>query len=118
MDFGWMQQKLTGYYDGIVHGPDHYDRSDVLRIEPTVKEILRRLDPALADCNIDAFSNWGETLDAVDQGLGILAAREACETKLARDIPALSDRTVGLMIEAAGHYASTTDELAAMLRRC
>lgn len=31
---------------------------------------------------------------------------------------ALSDRTIGLMIDAAGHYASTTGELAAMLRRC
>lgn len=114
-----MQQKLTDYYDRIDGGPDGiYPRSKVLRLEPTVREILKRLDPALADCNIDAFHNWDETCDAVDVGLGILAAREACETKLARDIPALSDRTIGLMIEAAGHYASTTDELAAMLRRC
>jgi hypothetical protein len=84
-----MGQKLTEYYELIRPGPplgSVSDRAKVLRLEPTVKEILRRLDPALADCDIDAsgnWDNWQETLDAVNYGLGILAAREASETKLA-----------------------------------
>jgi hypothetical protein len=88
-----MRNRLTEYYREIDHGPEddafHFDHREVLLLEPVVREILKRLDPSLADSGIDAFGNWGETMDAVDSGLGISAAREACETKLAPDIPVL-----------------------------
>jgi uncharacterized protein (TIGR02391 family) len=98
VDLAWMQQQLTRYYVLIERGPedsfldivDDPARVEVLRMEPTVREILERLDPALADGGIDPFGNWAETFDAVNSALGILAAREACETKLAPDIPVLS----------------------------
>lgn len=87
-----MQDQLAEYYEML--GQDSYEAesyhgSGLRRLEPTVKEILKRLDPALADCGINAFDNWEKTVAAVDSGLGILAAREACETKLAPDIPVL-----------------------------
>jgi hypothetical protein len=86
-----MQENLTEYYRLVECFRDTYhqdeDRPAVLRLEPTVREILKRLDPGLAD--IDAYHNWDETIDAVDRGLGVLAARQACETKLAPDIPVL-----------------------------
>lgn len=95
VDIAWMRDQLTEYYGLIERGePDgmYYDdprRLRCLRLEATVKEILRRLDPELADCDIDPFGNWEQTMDAVVGGLGILDAREAIETKLASDIPTL-----------------------------
>ena len=91
-----MRDQLTKYYKLIEHGPlepefyaDVYDDGPRLHLEPTVKEILRRLDPELADCDIDPFYNWAGTMTAVDSGLGILATCKAIETKLAPDIPVL-----------------------------
>lgn len=93
MDRAWIRKQLITYYGYIDHGPEpEYmnPSKDVLRLEPTIREILRRLDPELADHDIDAYGNWAETLDAVDHGLGILAAQQACVTTLAADIPVLS----------------------------
>jgi hypothetical protein len=77
-----MREKLVAYYVLIVDGMERlYDGSDVLRLEPVVGEILKRLDPELADVKIDAWGNWRKTLNAVDSGLGIIAAREACDCR-------------------------------------
>lgn len=40
---------------GSMRGPDNEDRAELLRREPTVKEILKRLDPELADININGL---------------------------------------------------------------
>lgn len=87
-----MREKLTAYYGLIGDGTGslgHYDGSVAVRLEPVVREILKRLDPELTEVKIDAWDNWGQTVDAVDTGLGIIAAREACDVELAVDIPML-----------------------------
>ena len=87
-----MQKKLTCYYGLIERGTEglvQEEISDALRLEPVVREILKRLDPELADVKIDAWSNWVKTIDAIDFGLGIIAARKACAVELAADIPVL-----------------------------
>jgi hypothetical protein len=87
-----MRKKLTSYYGLIERGTEELFReeiSDALRLEPVVREILKRLDPELVDVKIDAWENWAKTLDYVDFGLGIIAAREACAVELAADIPVL-----------------------------
>jgi uncharacterized protein (TIGR02391 family) len=96
VDIAWMRAQLAEYYKLIERGPldarfytDVYEDGPLLRLEPTVKEILKALDPELADRDLDPFDNWSGTMAAVDCGLGILAAREAIETKLAPDIPVL-----------------------------
>jgi uncharacterized protein (TIGR02391 family) len=92
MDIAWMRDQLTEYYDmlaGDSAEAEIYNGPGLRRLEPTVKEILKRLDPELVDCGINAFANWEKTVAAVDSGLGILAAREASETKLAPDVPVL-----------------------------
>ena len=83
-----MRKQLVEYYALIEEGPGYAEGyALMLQQEPTVKEILKRLDPELAD---NDFSDRGQALYAVDSGLGILAAQEACETRLAPDIPVLS----------------------------
>jgi hypothetical protein len=99
VDIAWMRDQLTEYYDILKryydalenssYDAERYDGPDLRRLEPTVREILKRLNPELADRGINAFDNWRKTVAAVDSGLGILAAREASETKLAPDIPIL-----------------------------
>lgn len=105
-----MQQKLTEFRDlankylqtprvaGSLFGaainrdrprPDNEDRAELRRREPTVKEILKRLDPELATFNIDAIGGDKDARDAADRGLGILAERDEWAKKLAPDAPAL-----------------------------
>ena len=69
---------------GSMLGPDNEDRAELLGREPTVKEILKRLDPELTDLQPRRPGNWTEAArDAVNSGLGILAEREEWEAKLA-----------------------------------
>ena len=96
-----MQQKLTEYrtlieaYLKLPHergdwlGPDNEDRAELLRREPTVKEILKRLDPELADFNLSGLAGDKAARDAVNRGLGILAEQDEWEAKLAPDPPVL-----------------------------
>jgi hypothetical protein len=108
VDLAWMTKKLKEYYGLIERGPEYDNYMDlrdrILRLEPTVREILKRLDPALADCDIDPWDNWGKTMDAVDSGLGIIAAREACETKLAPRHPRAAGRPVPPLGLAGGPH--------------
>lgn len=88
-----MRDQLSRYHHIVVVGAKNLDQDDTssaVRLEPVVREILKRLDPELADVKIDAWENWGQTLDAVNVGLGTIAAREACEVELAADIPVLA----------------------------
>ena len=96
-----MQQRLTEYRTlieaylrlpherGSMLGPDNEDRAELLRREPAVKEILKRLDPELADININGLGGDKAARDAVNRGLGILAERDEWEAKLAPDAPVL-----------------------------
>jgi uncharacterized protein (TIGR02391 family) len=110
MDHAWMQQKLTEFRDlaekylrttprpaSTLFGPvskdrprpDNEDLAELRRREPTVKEILKRLDPELADFNVDGIGGDKAARDAADRGLGILAERDEWAKKLAPDAPAL-----------------------------
>lgn len=110
MDRAWMQQKLTEFRDlaneylrtprvtGSLFAaavnkdrprPDNEDRAELRRREPTVKEILKRLDPELANFNVDGMGGDKDARDAADRGLGILAERDEWAGKLAPDAPAL-----------------------------
>jgi len=104
-----MQQKLTEFRDlaekylqtprqasslfGTLNKdrprPDNEDRAELRRREPTVKEILKRLDPELADFSVDSIGGDKAARDAADRGLGILAERDELAAKLTPDAPAL-----------------------------
>ena len=71
------------------HRPDNEDRAELRRREPTVKEILKRLDLDLANFNVDGMAGDKDARDAADRGLGILAERDEWAKKLAPDAPAL-----------------------------
>jgi hypothetical protein len=69
--------------------PDNEVRAELRRREPTVKEILKRLDPELALFNVDGRDGDKDARDAADRGLGILAERGEWARKLVPDAPAL-----------------------------
>jgi hypothetical protein len=50
--------------------PENQTRAELRRRERTVKEILGRLDPALADFNLDGLGGEAEARNAIDRGLG------------------------------------------------
>lgn len=101
MDHAWMQHKLIQYrerLDAYLRLPlqpgsgwraDNEDRAELRRREPTIKEILKRLDPKLADFNLEEMAGEVEARNAVDRGLGVLAERDEWAAKLAPDAPAL-----------------------------
>ncbi|WP_323138017.1 TIGR02391 family protein [Streptomyces sp. NBC_01433] len=60
------------------------------RAEPTVKQILRRLDPQLAqEINVDAMAGETHARNQVQRGLGILTDMDEWAARLAPDAPAL-----------------------------
>jgi hypothetical protein len=59
-------------------------------LEPTVKEILKRLDPALADFNINSRTGDTDARDFVNRGLDILAERDEWAARLTPDAPVLA----------------------------
>ncbi|NEA60796.1 hypothetical protein G3I60_43230 [Streptomyces sp. SID13666] len=60
------------------------------RAEPTVKQVLRRLDPQLAqEINVDAMAGETHARNQVQRGLGILTDMDEWEARLAPDAPAL-----------------------------
>jgi uncharacterized protein (TIGR02391 family) len=125
MDRAWMRQKLEEY-ERLLKEFIELDTPwgtrqgkfllEVLhRQEPTVKEILKCLDPDLADFVLDAFggrhASPSGVLACVQQGLGILADQEQWAVKLVPDAPALlADRFHPWVWDAArtlwetGHY--------------
>jgi uncharacterized protein Ymh len=106
-----MRQKLTEYRNSLVdylktapivarsvHGgrrADNEARKELRHREPTVKEILRRLDPELADFDFEKLGNLieldgeSQALANVERGLGILAERDEWEANLAPEGPTL-----------------------------
>lgn len=60
------------------------------RAEPTVKQILERLDPKLAEkINIDVMAGVAMARSEVHRGLGIIADMDEWATRLAPDAPTL-----------------------------
>ena len=62
-------------------------RSALRRMEPTVKEILKRLDPTLADFNFDVMGGYLDALAAAERGIGINEDRDEWEENLAPEGP-------------------------------
>lgn len=93
-----MNQKLTEYL-GLLNAylriplgsdgwrPDNEDRAELRHKEATVKQILKNLDPELANFNLEGMAGDVEARDNVQRGLGILADRDEWKAKLAPDGP-------------------------------
>lgn len=94
-----MRDKLTEYVqlmdqylakptrDGF--HPYNAERVVLRRKEATAKEILKCLDPQLADFTIDSWGGEEAARNAVQRGLGILDDRDDWATKLAPEGPIL-----------------------------
>lgn len=103
MNREWMRERLESFQALCEAYEKEYvrttDNSDTLRSisdrmafqMPTVREILKRLDPALAQQvkEPQAFGGALESLRAVQQGLGILHDRDEWVANLAPDAPSL-----------------------------
>lgn len=96
-----MRQQLEAF-DSLVtryeasNGPGDYIGHQSLydqlhRAEPTVKQILRLLDPQLAEkINIDQMVGEAMTRNEVHRGLGILADMDEWAARLVLDAPTLA----------------------------
>ncbi|MEV5975781.1 TIGR02391 family protein [Streptomyces sp. NPDC052114] len=101
MDRDWMRQQLEGFinlaarYEATEQPGDYIGDEGLYaqlhRAEPTVKRILRLLDPELPDkINIDQMAGVAMACNEVQRGLGILAAMDDWATRLLPDAPSLS----------------------------
>jgi hypothetical protein len=70
--------------------PETVTRRNLRSMEPTVKEILKRLDPELANFDLEARGGDANARNAVDRGLGILAEREEWKANLGPDGPVVA----------------------------
>ncbi|WP_343241893.1 MULTISPECIES: TIGR02391 family protein [unclassified Streptomyces] len=100
MDRNWMRQQLEAFdnlamrYENSTRPGDYIGDEALLeqlhRAEPTVKQVLRRLDPQLAqEINVDAMAGETHARNQVQRGLGILTDMDEWEARLAPDAPAL-----------------------------
>jgi len=93
VDLAWMTKKLKEYYGLIERGPEYDNYMDlrdrILRIEPTVREILKRLDPALADCDIDPWDNWARPWTLLTAALELSPLAKHARQSSPPDIPVL-----------------------------
>ncbi len=103
MDRAWMRQKLESYRDvldefirlGIPWGTPQGNAlvAELHRQEPTVKQVLKRLDPELADFVLEKWAGEHASPSGVrtcvQQGLGILDDQEEWAVKLLPDAPVL-----------------------------
>lgn len=100
MDRDWMGRKLTEYLELVDkylamprtssgYREDGAIREELRRREPTVKEILKRLDPVLADFNLEAIGGEKSARSAAQRGLGVLNGRDEWAIRLAPDAPVL-----------------------------
>jgi hypothetical protein len=104
MDREWMRQRLEKYktlceaYDLEYERSGYEYTSNVDRLNsqinaevPTVREIVKRLDPDLAEdiTNPLAMSGTSKARRAVEQSLGILRDQDEWKAKLAPDAPSL-----------------------------
>jgi hypothetical protein len=104
MNRDWMRERLESFkalceaYDfesrRAGYG-DFTDRHQTLTDEmssqmPTVREILKRLDPALAkDVDLPSLGGASGSVHAVQQGLGILRDQDEWAANLAPDAPSV-----------------------------
>lgn len=102
MDRDWMRQRLEKYralceaYDQEYRrsGPTYSARKDELRPLlnaeiPTVKEIIKRLDPSLIENASNPLTGHSKATGAVDQALGVLRDQNEWRANLAPDAPSL-----------------------------
>jgi hypothetical protein len=103
MNRDWMHERLEAFKklceDYEMHGRQTSDNTFMMRKlsdemasqEPTVREILKRLDPKLAELvtEPDNLSGAFDSLRAVQKGLGILRDRDDWAANLAPDAPSL-----------------------------
>jgi hypothetical protein len=104
MDREWMRQRLEHYkalcdaYDGeIKQSGQHYTQyADRLYAQvngeiPSVKEIVKRLDPSLVETASTPWRGYttSTATGAIDQALGILRDQDEWKTRLAPDAPSL-----------------------------
>ncbi|MFJ4407229.1 TIGR02391 family protein [Streptomyces sp. NPDC088910] len=101
MDLEWMRQQLEAFDDLALRyerseTPGSYIGNEVLyaqlhRAEPTIKQILRVLDPALAEgIDVDQMAGSAMARSDVQRGLGILADRDEWAVRLTPDAPTLT----------------------------
>lgn len=82
----YQETKAPGAYFG-----DQALHDQLHRAEPTIKQILRLLDPDLADkVNIDQMAGVAMARNEVHRGLGILADMDEWAARLAPDAPTLA----------------------------
>lgn len=130
MDRDWMREKLESYLAGNIasleaHFANDYTLRDEIdgnlrRQERTVKEILKRLDPKLADFDLmDSNSGSFVARMNVELGLGIVQDRGEWAVRLAPDSPALpADQFHPWVWESArslwstGHYRQAVQSTA------
>jgi hypothetical protein len=103
MDRAWMREKLVSYRELVQQFIDagfpwatQQGRplvDELHRQEPTVKEILKRLDPGIADFNLDAWGGKNASpsgvMTSIQKGLGILDDQEEWAVRLLPDAPVL-----------------------------
>jgi hypothetical protein len=101
MNRDWMRERLRAFESLCEqyqedHSPEYTGFKEQLTgqmaiEEPTVKEILKRLDPELAErvSEPDAFGGAYDSLRAVQKGLGILRDQDEWVANLAPDAPSL-----------------------------
>lgn len=66
--------KLEAYQALSGHRPNSAAKTELLRLEPAVKAIIKSLDPSL-DFNFDAWGGMADAHNAVNRALGIIEAR-------------------------------------------
>jgi len=100
VNYQWMEEKLTAYYsllrDYAVGGapggwwPENETKSELRRKEPTARQILKRLDPDLADFESEGLEGPYGAMHAIERGLGILADQEEWAANLAPEGPVIA----------------------------
>jgi uncharacterized protein (TIGR02391 family) len=109
----------TGKYTRRVVGPGTAQLTELRRREPTAKEVLKRLDPTLADFKFETGGGKTAARNAAQRGLGILDGMDDWAANLAPDAPTLpADQFHPWVWEAARtfwdskHYRAAVDAAA------
>lgn len=79
----------TGQYTRRAVGPRTVSLAELRQREPTVKEVLKRLDPTLAEFKFETVGGKTDARNAAQRGLGILADMDDWAANLAPDAPTL-----------------------------
>lgn len=130
MNRDWMRERLeefvdlVGRYEQTRRPGDHFGdrglRQELYEMEPTVKQILRALDPSLANkVNLDQMAGEAMARNEAQRGLGVLAKMDEWAANLTPEAPQLSaDRLHRWVWDAArpfwetGHYRAAVDAAA------